>query len=128
MKCVENFEIIFYETENGGIVSIVCIECKAENNYENFPTDGIDITDEEAKKLSQEKAKLEDEYQLAINTFNSNKNAKIGEISTQMEILLAIVCAAVATWLTRILPVFLFERSNLLANKENTNSKKKKKK
>lgn len=40
---------------------------------------------EEAKKLSQEKAKLEDEYQLAINTFNSNKNAKIGEISTQME-------------------------------------------
>ena len=45
------------------------------------------------------------------------------EISTQMEILLAIICAAVATWLTRILPVFLFERSNLLANKENTNSK-----
>lgn len=45
------------------------------------------------------------------------------EISTQMEILLAIVCAAVATWLTRILPVFLFERSNLLANKENTNPK-----
>ena len=27
---------VLYETENGGIVSIVCIECKAENNYEKF--------------------------------------------------------------------------------------------
>lgn len=44
------------------------------------------------------------------------------EFSTQAEILLAIICAAIATWLTRIFPIFLFEYSNLLAKKENTNS------
>lgn len=44
------------------------------------------------------------------------------EFSTQIEILLAIICAAIATWLTRVLPIFLFEHSNLLAKKENTNS------
>lgn len=44
------------------------------------------------------------------------------EFSTQIEILLAIICAAIATWLTRVLPIFLFEHSNLLSKKENTNS------
>lgn len=40
---------------------------------------------EEVVKLSQEKAKLEEENASAIKAFNENKNAKIGEISSQME-------------------------------------------
>lgn len=44
------------------------------------------------------------------------------EFSTQIEILLAIICAAIATWLTRVLPIFLFEHSNLLSKKENINT------
>lgn len=45
------------------------------------------------------------------------------EFSSQTEILLAIICAAVATWLTRILPIFLFEHSNLLSKNNNNHNK-----
>ncbi len=63
---------------------------KTSKEYQDFMTRLEELNNqkqnnEEVAKLSQEKAKLEEECKGAINVFNENKNAKIGEISSQME-------------------------------------------
>ena len=51
---------VLYETENGGIVSIVCVECKAENNYEKIDvyTYENELSDEFTRKYTLDKNKI----------------------------------------------------------------------
>ena len=56
---------VLYETENGGIVSIVCIECKAENNYENIDvyTYENEISDDFTRKYTLNKNKINESFE-----------------------------------------------------------------
>lgn len=56
---------VLYETENGGIVNIVCIECKAENNYENIDvyTYENEISDDFTRKYTLNKNKINESFE-----------------------------------------------------------------
>ena len=56
---------VLYETENGGIVSIVCIECKAENNYENIDvyTYENETSDDFTRKYTLNKNKINESFE-----------------------------------------------------------------
>ena len=56
---------VLYETENGGIASIVCVECKAENNYEKIDvyTYENELSDEFTRKYTLDKNKINESFE-----------------------------------------------------------------
>ena len=56
---------VLYETENGGISSIVCVECKAENNYEKIDvyTYEDELSDEFTRKYTLNKNKINESFE-----------------------------------------------------------------
>lgn len=56
---------VFYETKNGGIASIVCVECKTENNYEKIDvyTYENELSDEFTRKYTLDKNKINESFE-----------------------------------------------------------------
>lgn len=56
---------VLYKTENGGIASIVCVECKAENNYEKIDvyTYENELSDEFTRKYTLDKNKINESFE-----------------------------------------------------------------
>lgn len=56
---------VYFETKNRGIVSIVCVECKAENNYGNIDvyTYENELSDEFTRKYTLDKNKINESFE-----------------------------------------------------------------
>ena len=56
---------VLYEAESGGIASIVCVECKAENNYDKIDvyTYENETSDEFTRKYTLDKNKISESFE-----------------------------------------------------------------